>query len=155
MIGKIYVGFPCIGKTTLALNDDKFIDIDSSTMMENPDGMGYEWIRRDGLEEIYTNVAFSLVRQGYNVFLSSHNLVTKRLKSLGIAFTVIVPSLGMKNAWIDKANARFLCSESDKDRRALIRIKEHFNEDVSELLAVKSEKIIIDNENYSLKGLIR
>lgn len=64
MIGKIYVGFPCIGKTTLALNDDKFIDLDSSTMMEDPDGMDYEWIRRDGWEEIYTNVAFRLLDKG-------------------------------------------------------------------------------------------
>ena len=86
MRGNIFVGYPCIGKTSIA-GQDNIIDLDSSTFKDST-GIRYaSWV------EVYVNIACSLVRQGYKVFLSSHFLVTEALKRIKDYFEEDVKAL--------------------------------------------------------------
>lgn len=154
MKGRIYIGYPCVGKTSIS-GKDNFIDLDSSTMFINPDGMGYEWVRPEKWEEIYVGVALTLIKQGYNVFLSSHYLVTNYLKSIGEPFVVIAPALKLAEDWKKRARNRYERSSSDKDMRALKRIIEHYDEDVADLFLLPGDKIIIDSVDYDLRDRIK
>lgn len=154
MKGKIYVGYPCIGKTSIS-GENGCIDLDSSTMFMNPDGVGLKFVRPDGWEEIYVNVALSLARQGYKVFLSSHSLVTKYLKSIGADFIVICPSISLADEWKKRAKERFKNDDSSKNLRALARIIDYYEEDIQSLLDLPVDKIIIDDIDYDLRDKIK
>lgn len=148
MRGNIFVGYPCIGKTSIA-GQDNIIDLDSSTFK---DSMG---IRYASWVEVYVNIACSLVKQGYKVFLSSHFLVTEELKKRDLPFTIFCPSLDMHQAWIDRATKRYEQSKSEKDLMALKRIKDYFEEDIKALIEMDGpSKVIIHSDIYNLKDLI-
>ena len=72
--GYIIIGFPGIGKSTVAKGDTRFIDLESSTFMV--DGQ-----RSEDWYKIYVNVAIDLTKQ-YNVFISSHMAVQNYLATL-------------------------------------------------------------------------
>lgn len=148
MKGNIFVGYPCIGKTSIA-GQDNIIDLDSSTFK---DSMG---IRYASWVEVYVNIACSLVKQGYKVFLSSHFLVTEELKRRNLPFTIFCPSLDKHQAWIDRATKRYEQSKSEKDLMALKRIKDYFEEDIKALIEMDGpSKVIIHSDVYNLKDFI-
>ena len=61
----IVIGYIGIGKSTLAMNQTGYIDLDSSTFMFNNK-------RCDNWVTYYCQVAESLSKQGYVVFVSCH-----------------------------------------------------------------------------------
>ena len=90
----IIIGYPGIGKSTLA-GQNNYIDLESSNFWNKGK-------RPDDWYIYYCNIALDLSRQGYVVFVSSHEAVRNRLK---YAITderiiCIYPSLELKDEWI-------------------------------------------------------
>ena len=68
----IICGYPCIGKSTLAKTDLRFVDLESSNFKIPGDNT-------DAWAERYCKVAIDLHHQGYVVFVSTHDVVLKHL----------------------------------------------------------------------------
>ena len=118
----IIVGYPCIGKSTYAASHRfKAIDLESSNFIK--DG---SWV------ESYCNVAIDLSKQGYDVFVSSHDAIRKQLLKSGYEFIfAIYPSLEIKDEWIEQLHNRYLNTELEKDYRAWQRAASYYDEDVT------------------------
>lgn len=142
----IYVGFPCIGKSSIA--GGKNIDLESSNMF-------IEGNRPEGWEKIYCNIAIDLSKQGFNVFVSSHSLVWKELKSRGQHFIAIFPSKHLKEIWTIRAEERYKNFPSNKNLKALNRIKSHFQEDIEELENNCPEHYKLVTGAYNLNDLLK
>ena len=120
----IIVGYPCIGKSTYA-NSHAYsvIDLESSNFVK--DG---SWV------ESYCNVAIDLSEHGYDVFVSSHDVVRKQLLKSGYKFIfAIYPSFEIKDEWIERLHSRYLNTKLEKDYRAWQRAVSHYDEDVTAL----------------------
>lgn len=143
----IYIGYPCIGKTTLAKEKNNFIDLESSHFFNsnskaNPSVL---YITADVTStdynkyENYCNVAIDLNNQNFNVFVSSHKQVTDYLinyyKNIGQTseLCIIYPAEDLYLDWSRRAFERYLKDKSDKNKRALDRILEHYAEDIDYL----------------------
>lgn len=142
----IYVGFPCIGKSSIA--GDKNIDLESSNMFIG-DNRPEEW------EKIYCNIAIDLSKQGFNVFVSSHFLVWKELKNRGQHFIAIFPSKHLEEVWTIRAEERYKNFPSDKNLKALNRIKSHFQEDIEELEKNCPEQYKLVTSVYNLNDILK
>lgn len=142
----IYSGYQGIGKSTLA-GKFGFIDLESSNF-------NYGNSKIENWEFCYINIAIDLNNQGFDVFISSHKSVRDTLRNGGIPFTVIFPSLDLKDAWINKLGDRLTETQSIKDNAALMRCVSHFEQDIEDLMQEKN-KIIINDINYSLIQEIR
>lgn len=153
MGGHIILGYPCIGKTTLG-GKYNFIDLDISNMITNPDGVGYQYIKPSGWEEIYINIAISLKKQGYNVFLNARKDIIKYLFSIGETFSLVYPSLTLKKEWIERATKKYEETKLDRDKKELDRMKLYFDNDISILSEYRVAQIEIDSMDYDLKELI-
>lgn len=118
----IIVGYPCIGKSTYAVSHKyKAIDLESSNFIKNGN-----WV------ESYCNVAIDLSKQGYDVFVSSHDAIRKQLLKSGYEFIfAIYPSLEIKDEWIERLHNRYLNTELEKDYRAWQRTASYYDEDVT------------------------
>lgn len=118
----IIVGYPCTGKSTYANSHGySVIDLESGNFIK--DG---SWV------ESYCNVAIDLSKHGYDVFVSSHDVVRKQLLKSGYKFIfAIYPSLEIKDEWIEQLHSRYLNTKLEKDYRAWQRALHHYDEDVA------------------------
>lgn len=143
----IIIGYQGIGKSTLSNKDIKYIDLES----------GNFWIdgkRYDDWYIPYCNIAEHLSKQGKNVFVSSHEVVRKRLQNSTEKIIVIYPCINLKNEWLNKLEERYNNTKLEKDYKALITAKERYNENIIELSNNNFLKIEIDNINYDLQLLL-
>ena len=144
----IIIGFPGIGKSTLSYNNDKFVDLESS-YFKNPD------VRNEGWVIEYCQCAVYLSLHGFIVFVSSHKAVRDCLAKIHISEPIayIFPSERIKEQWVKKLEDRYMNSGLDKDYRAFIRARDHYDDDIRELYADDgiSYKWIITNINYNLE----
>ena len=128
----IYIGYPCVGKTTLAKEKNNFIDLESSYFSPFSSAAPANYLT-------YCNLAMDLNNQNFNVFVSSHRQVTDYLinsyKHIGQAneLCVIYPAEDLYEDWSRKAFERYLKDKSNKNKRALDRILEHYAEDIDYL----------------------
>lgn len=81
----IICGFPGVGKSTLARNSN-WIDLESTPFAKN-------W-------EIYANVAQHMLRQGYNVLVSTHSGLREELERREIPYCVVVPYFFELNTYL-------------------------------------------------------
>ena len=126
--GAIMIGYPCIGKSTVARTHRGFIDLESS----------YFSRRTDDWANDYCKLALKLAEDGNVVFVSSHSDVVKTLKELRgsyplIDIVIICPWEYLHDAWLERAELRYEITKSDKDKRALNRIDTHYNSDINAL----------------------
>lgn len=127
----IIMGYPGIGKTTLAQKSTKrVIDLESSLFKKN--------------YTQYVQVAYSLHKQGYCVFVSTHIEVGEELKKLKkedpeLSVGVVYPKRELKDLWIQKLKQRaetslkdkiMPISEIDKNLRAYQHCSENFISDI-------------------------
>ena len=122
----IYIGYPCIGKTTLAKEKNNFIDLESSYFFNsnskaNPSVL---FITTDATStdynkyENYCNLAIDLNNQNFNVFVSSHRQVTDYLinyyKNIGQTneLCIIYPAEDLYADWSRRAFERYLKDKS-------------------------------------------
>lgn len=159
-MGSIIIGYPGVGKSTLAGNNN-YIDLESS-MFRNSLGEKIEdW------DCAYVSVAEDLARQGYNVFISSHSdvynhfnyNVVKSLQSLDdINVLAVYPSSRVFNVWVDKLGSRYRNDPSTKNLAAYTRAQNHIVSDIEEFKDFAKRNSIttveIDSLDYSLSSMI-
>ena len=153
----IIFGYPGIGKSTLAGSKEArvhdVIDLESSFFTEHEGGKDPYWYR------LYGKVAEDLSRQGITVFVSTHEKVVNALKKSPEKKILVFPGSYLKSYWIKKLDDRRLKTGKFKDKRAYLRAKEHYDEDISELLRIAREEngfemYLIENMNYDLKDIL-
>lgn len=142
----IYVGYQGIGKSTICHKVDNCIDLESSNFFVNGQ-------RHEDWYKIYANIANHLSNQGKTVFTSSHKVLRDYMNKNNISFTVIYPSLELKELWIEKLKERYKLTRKDKDFKAWINAKEKYDENIQDLSKEK-RGIVITDMNYSLENLI-
>lgn len=142
----IIIGYQGIGKSTLA-GRDKFIDLES----------GNFWVdgkRAEDWYKPYCQIAEHLSAQGFTVFTSSHEVVRKQLRNSKEKVFVAFPSLELKDCWIEKLKMRWEDTQLDKDYKAYMNALDRYEDNIKELMEEDFDKIIIDDENYSLMNKI-
>lgn len=145
----IISGYQGIGKSTLAKNSNKYIDLES----------GNFWIdgeRYDDWYKIYCKIAVHLSRQGYIVFVSSHYAVREELKQYSVTEEIkcCFPDRSLKDEWIKKLEDRYNNSKLEKDYKAWQNAKYMYISDILDMSTCGFESIRIKSMNYNLKELI-
>ena len=146
----IIIGYPGIGKTTLADWNNDYIDVDSSKFI-------FDGVRPSNWEYHYVKMAEDLSDQGYNVFVSSHEGVRKNIEfHVGAETPVLVvcPSLELKEQWVERLKHRWQEDLSHKNYMALKRAEEHYDEDITDLLNSPFRVIQICHMGYDLDELL-
>ncbi len=138
----IYVGYPCIGKSSIA-GQDNFIDLESSNFKHLPN-----WV------EEYVKIAQLLNSQGYNIFLSTHKEVRDELKKQQLTFVCIFPGIELYNRWFERLASRYKHSPSDKNLRALEHVTKHYKEDIDDLMT-EDIILVIHDIKYNLIDFIK
>lgn len=144
----IIIGYQGIGKSTLAKNSKRFIDLES----------GCFWIdeqRPQDWYKYYCQIAEHLSRQGYVVFTSSHKEVRNELKKSRELVTCCIPSLKLKDAWIEKLAERFKASGLDKDYKAWKNAEMCYEENIKDIIDDGFYTYTIEEMNYNLREVIR
>ena len=144
----IIIGFPGIGKSTLAYNNDKFVDLESS-YFKPVNNRNDDWVVD------YCKLAEVLSRNGHIVFVSSHKAVRDYLAKMDTDELVacVFPSERIKEQWVKKLEDRYMDSNLDKDYRAFIRTRDHYDDYIRELYSDNDilYKWVITNINYNLE----
>lgn len=149
----IVIGYQGIGKSTLAVRNLKYIDLESSNFwFEDPETK--QRVRHSNWYEIYCNVAEDLSRQGYIVFVSSHQPIRERLSKSEEYVVVCVPSVILKDEWIKKLKERYENSLLEKDYKAYMNAADRFTENVTEIMNSGFDVILITDADYNLQNLI-
>lgn len=159
--GAIIIGYQGIGKSTLANDENCFIDLESSCFWYT-DEETKQPCRWGNWAEIYTNIAVDLAKQNNIVFTSSHQVVRDELaRKTNIENTTIavcVPTINIKDEWIEKLKNRYERSGLDKDYKAWKNAEDRYEENINEIIsdAEKYGWIIyfITDINYYLSDLI-
>ena len=149
----IVIGYQGIGKSTLASRNLKYIDLESSNFWFD-DAETKQRVRHSNWYEMYCNVAEDLSRQGYVVFVSSHQPVRERLLKSEEYVVACVPSLILKDEWIKKLKERYENSLLEKDYKAYMNAADRFAENVTEIMNSGFDILRISNMSYDLQNLI-
>ena len=149
----IVIGYQGIGKSTLATKSLRYIDLESSSFwFDDPETK--QRVRHGNWYEVYCNVAEDLSRQGYTVFVSSHQPVRERLSRSDEYVITCVPSLDLKDKWIEKLRLRYENSGLEKDYKAYMNAIDGFTENVTEIMRSGFDVLEIKDMNYDLKKLL-
>lgn len=142
----IIIGFPCIGKSSVAnepINGytfSGFIDLESSNFVKSE-----HWVAE------YCNVALDLSRQGYDVFVSSHEGVREHLSKFQDDDDIIevFPSLNMYDEWVRRLKNRYNNDSSDKNKRAYDYVSNNFFSAVENMMYDNIQwKLILDGNGH-------
>lgn len=148
----IIIGFPCIGKSSVANEPIKgytfsgFIDLESSNFVKNEN-----WVSE------YCNVALDLSRQGYDVFVSSHESVRDYLANFQDQDDIIevFPSANMYDEWIRRLRNRYQNDNSDKNKRAYDYVSNNFFSAVENMMYDDIQWKLILNKDSHINDLNR
>lgn len=146
----IIIGYQGIGKSTLANRDERYIDLESSNFFV--DGK-----RPDNWHIVYCNIALSLARQGYCVFVSSHKAVRDYLSSIPDVpiIAIVHPSLALKDEWIVKLKERYDRTGLQKDFKAWKNAESDYESNITELISEEGfYDIEITSMDYDLHSLM-
>lgn len=148
----IVIGYPGIGKSTLANKNYKYIDLESSAF----------WI--DGKRPVhwfipYVNEAIHLASQGHVVFISSHAPVRNYLSTVKLPNSVkciyiCYPALKLRSAWIEMLKMRYLYTNSEKDHTAWTTVERDFSNNIETMMRTRWNKIVIESMDYKLEELL-
>ncbi len=148
MSGRIVVGYQGIGKSSLAGVGNGYIDLES----------GNFWVdgqRNKDWYIIYCNIANHLAQQGYTVFTSSHEVVRKQLYNYDVEKIIVYPSIELKDKWIEKLQARYDKTKTDKDYKALMNAVDRYEDNIRELMNEHNfDHVVITDMNYILYNLL-
>lgn len=154
----IIIGYPGVGKTSLAGRYNQYIDLESSNW-NSPDNT-----KPDMWWWSYGKVAEDLSRQGYRVFVSCHPSVQKYFEESNEYVMVLYPSLELKEEWIKRVTDRYDRDRSMKNLAALNNVELYYDKQISSLnnspfknkLVLKYMNYTLDNEidNFMLKEYV-
>ena len=162
----IITGYQGIGKSTLAKNNDKIIDLESSCFWKYDlydfEKKG-EKSRPEDWYVYYCQMAQYLSKQGYIVFVSCHPEVRKFLSIHNEErFCAIFPDKSLKEDWIQRLRDRYNESKSEKDLRALKHAENYYDSDIYQLWyecqygeEYYHDVAIIKDINYDLMKLVK
>lgn len=143
----IIIGYPGIGKSTLAGKDHKYIDLESSNFKIDGE-QSEDWYK------IYCKVAEDLSKQGYIVFVSCHSAVREALRGSEEIVAAAFPTV-KKVEWVTKLRDRYEETNSYKDRMAYERARDHFYDDIADLCGRDIPyKIWLNDMGYDLEAEI-
>ena len=154
--GLIIIGYPGIGKTTLANSNRPYsniIDLDS-TLFNIDDNKIDDW------SVIYCKVAVKLASRGFIVLVSSHDEVQQELgywaaNRNDIEIVSITPHLFLKDQWISKLHDRYLKERSDHNKKAWERADKFYVTDIYRLARNNDfSHIYLPDESYDLFRII-
>ena len=159
----IVMGYPAIGKTSLAEKGFEYIDLEATdffVMRESKNG--YDSFRPGDWYKIYVNQVLTLHRQGYTVLISSHKDIRNRInyfRSIGQfnnedQIFVCYPILSLKDQWIEKVKKRLEEDRSFKNIRAYDRVSKYYDQDILDLSSAPFGQIKITTMNYDFESLI-
>lgn len=116
----IYCGYQGCGKTTYCkTHPDTTIDLDSSA-----------FVKRDGWEKIYINIALAFSDLGKNVFISAHRQVIEYLTKNSIPFELLIPVQNPK-AWRSRLEFRYNIDPTQGNLNALLDFDKNFESDMA------------------------
>ena len=145
----IIFGYPGIGKTTIAKDDYRFIDLDSGDPLIHG-----KYFRKKNWEEDYCNTALLLHKQGYFVFVSTHPEVIDRIVGKTKDVCVVFPDISLRKEWVRRLRARYDDRKDRQTHNAWKRASEHFDNDIYSLNSEKCAKIRIPNMDFNVKKAI-
>lgn len=143
----IIIGYQGIGKSTLAKDSLKYIDLKSGNFWINGE-RDEQWYKP------YCNIANHLSAQGYTVFTSSHKEVREELKNSSEVVKIAFPALELKTDWLIKLTNRYNESMLVEDYKALMNASLYYEDNIEDLMNEPFDKIVINNINYNLRELI-
>ena len=154
--GMIIIGYPGIGKSTIANQYVEIIDFESS-FFNNSGKKVNDWYK------IYISQAISLAEQGYIVCISSHEDVCFELSKYindnpdhSFEVVTITPSLSLEKQWIGKLHERYLREKTDKNLRAFERASKYYISDIQTVTAYTDfHHIHITSMDYYLKFIVK
>lgn len=155
-MNKIISAFPGIGKTTLVQTNKNYIDLESSD---------YKWIDIDktlsieerkgtaktinpDFPENYIKKIIELTNMVFSILISSHKEVREALQVQGIKYTIVLPSLDMKEEMIN----RYLSRGNQESFVNLL--KTNYEKFVEDLSMDTNEKIVLKSGQY-LSDLVK
>lgn len=144
----IIIGYQGIGKSTLANVSNGCIDLES----------GNFWVdgnRSNDWYIAYCQIANHLSKQGYTVFVSSHESVQKELEKSDESVFMIYPSTELENKWVFKLAKRYAISHLDKDKKAYLNAKDNYENSVDNMAASPIPSYEIDDICYSLEDIVK
>lgn len=144
----IIVGYQGIGKSTLAGRGSNYIDLESGNFWVNGN-------RSDDWYIPYCQIANHLSQQGFDVFVSSHEVVRKELEKSEEQVYVLFPSLDLKDKWIGKLRYRYEHTGLEKDFKALANAEDRYDENIKELMSCNLNRCEIKNIGYDLRTIIQ
>ena len=144
----IIIGYPGIGKSTLAVGDNKYIDLESSLFNDDKGEKPKYWYHT------YCKIAEDLSTQGYIVFVSCHKEVQDYLSASDEIVALCYPALELKNKWFQKLLNRYELYTTDKNLAALTTSLKYYTTHITALdkspfiykIVLKSEDYILDDE---------
>ena len=143
----IIIGYQGIGKSTIAGKND-IIDLES----------GNFWYKKQRLKQwyiYYCNIAEHLSKQGYIVFVSSHEVVRKRLrKYCKEPVYSVFPAVDLKKEWIEKLTERYERTKLEKDFKALMNARDCYEENIKEIQRAGFKYFEIRNMDYRLQDIV-
>lgn len=147
----IILGYPGVGKSTLAKLRPEIVDLESSKFRKSLDGEP-DW-------ELYCKVATNLSSQGKIVFVSTHDTVQQYIGNcFGEPSCAILPVKELQEQWIDKLYDRWDRSingyEVAKNGRAYNYVKEHFAESISNFHSHTIPVFWIKTMDYALSNIV-
>lgn len=144
----IIIGYQGIGKSTLSNEDVNYIDLESSNF----------WIdgeRADDWYKPYCKIAEHLSRQGYRVFVSSHECVRTTLKDSNEQVVCCVPAVSLKEQWIEKLKKRYESDQSDKNYKAYMNAVDRYEDNIMEIEFSGFPLVFLTSMDYDLDAEIR
>lgn len=145
----IIIGYPGVGKTSLAGRYSQYIDLESSHFN---DVLGE---KRSGRFIPYCKIAEDLSRQGYRVFVSCHKEVQEYFSKSNEYVIVLYPALELKEQWLDRVKKRFENEPSIKNAKAPESVDKHYSTHINSLRNSPFEnKLVLGDMNYTLDNEI-
>lgn len=145
----IIIGYPGIGKSTLAGRYKEYIDLESSNWN------GLDNTKPDNWWWSYGKVAEDLSRQGYRVFVSCHPSVQKYFEESNEYIMICYPSHTLKYRWIEKLMDRYEQDSSTKNLAALNNVDLFYDEQIKALNESPfKHKCILKSMDYTLDNEI-
>lgn len=141
----IIFGYPGVGKSTIAKDDYRFIDLDSSDAL-----IRWRWRRRNW-EMDYCNMALLLSKQGYYVMVSTHPEVIKRLMSKEKNYCLCYPDIALREQWVRRLESRYRECPNRSTHNAWLRAKDHLEDDFYQMEQLCGRRIVIHSMDYNLK----